>query len=390
VDIEGKQHREIPIAFDPDTTIGVHWSPDGTRLALNAIDGRTKEGSITVVDLDGSNYRKLPLPPGRWNLHVCDWKVLAPGLRLEATDPPPDVKTVRGRYQTLIQEYEQAGRLYGQALKAAKTDEDRRKAYQEKFPRPRSYAGRFLQIGESAPSDPSAAEALIWVASFIEVGPEFDRAIELLAREHAAKRGALRTASSLGNKLSPTAERFLRAVVDRNPDRFIRGMACLWLGQYLKNQSQGVWNVREDKGQAAWMESVFLQEGGDKEGFERFRERDPDALMKLAEAAFERVVKEFGDIPSGRSETIGREAQARAERDPQPDPGQAGARGDRGRCRRPSDETERPSGPGGLDLVLGRLVRLVPGPDPLRAGARGADARPAVRPARRQWRRRQG
>ena len=44
---------------------------------------------------------------------------------------------------------------------------------------------------------------------------------------------------------------------------------------------------------------MFLEEGGDKESFERFRRRDPDALMKEAEAAFERVVKEFGDLPSG-------------------------------------------------------------------------------------------
>ena len=73
VDIDGKNRREIPITFEPGTTVGVWWSPDGSRLALNLLNGQTKEGSIALVDLDGSNYRKLSLPPGRWNLHVCDW-----------------------------------------------------------------------------------------------------------------------------------------------------------------------------------------------------------------------------------------------------------------------------------------------------------------------------
>ena len=37
--------------------------------------------------------------------------------------------------------------------------------------------------------------------------------------------------------------------------------------------------------------------------------RDPDALMKEAEAAFERVVKEFGDLPEPRGD-LGQEARS--------------------------------------------------------------------------------
>src|SRR5262249_40158944 len=53
-----------------------------------------------------------------------------------------------------------------------------------------------------------------------------------------------------------------------------------------------------------------LEEGGDKASFERFRRRDPDALMTQSEAAFERVVKEFVDIPGSRGGTLGQEAGA--------------------------------------------------------------------------------
>jgi RNA polymerase sigma factor (sigma-70 family) len=313
VDIESQHRRRIPTHFEPGTTVTICWSPDGSRLALDLIHTGNKQGSVMLVDLDGPNYhfRNLPLSPGRWNFQVCDWTTLAPGLRLGAVDEPPDGKTLRGRYQALLQEYEKAGRIYGQALKNAKTAEERMRAYQEKFPRPRPYVGRFLQIAESVPEDPSAVDALIWIVQFSDAGPEFDRAIDLLARHHAEKRKAgLDAASSLVYKVSPMTERLFRAVIDKNPDRFVRGMDCLWLGKYLRNQSEAVRSVREDKENAGRLESLFLEAGADKEGFERFRRRDPDALMTQAEAAFERVAKEFGDLPGTRSETIGQQAQA--------------------------------------------------------------------------------
>ncbi len=312
VDIEGRQRRRIPSHFEPGTTVGVNWSPDGSRLVLNLTSGEDRQGSIVLVDLDGPNYhlRKIPLPPGRWNLQVCDWTTLDPGIRLGAVDEPPDQKTLRGRYEALVQEHGEAGKVYNRAVMQAKTPEERSKAYEEKFPKARSYAGRFLQLAESAPDDPTAVEALICVVQFGFVGPEFDRAIDLLARSHAAEqRVALQAASSLIHKISPTAGQFLRAVVDKNPDRFVRGMVCLWLGQYLKNQSRAVRSVQEDKETAAWWEAMFLDLGGDKESIERFRRRDPDVLMKEAEAAFERVVKEFDDLP-GRDETLGQEARS--------------------------------------------------------------------------------
>src|SRR5262249_8675215 len=163
--------------FEPGTTVSVHWAPDGSRLALNLINNDNKDGSILLVDLDGPNFHlhKLPLPPGRWNIMVCDWKSLTPGLRLEATASPPDPKTLRGRYEALLREHQEAGRAYGQAVKNAKTPEDRQKAYREKFPRPQSYAGRFLRHAESAPADSSAVDALLWIVqnSFALVGPEF-------------------------------------------------------------------------------------------------------------------------------------------------------------------------------------------------------------------------
>ena len=221
VDIDGNNRRKIPLAFEPGATVGVCWSPDGSQLALNPTDGRTKLSSLAIVNVDGSNFRKLALPPGSWNIHVSDWTTLTPRLKVGGPDETIDPKTPRGRYQALQREIKK-----------------------EKPFEPRKYLGRFLEIAESAPNDPAAVDALIWVINFGFNGPEFDRAIDRLAQNHAQRRKVGLAASSMAHALSPSAEKLLRAVIEKGPDGTIKGMSCLALGRFFKHQSEHVRDIR--------------------------------------------------------------------------------------------------------------------------------------------------
>ncbi|MGO9469461.1 MAG: sigma-70 family RNA polymerase sigma factor [Isosphaeraceae bacterium] len=311
-DIEGKGPREIPVKLDPGRSASVYWSPDGSRLALNLIDGRTKEGSIELVNLDGSALWKVPLPPGRWNLLMCDWARLTPGLRAQSLDQPPDLNTTRGRYQALLEEYKTAFQAYDQARRNAKTAEDRTRADREKYPQPRSYIGRFLAIAEAAPTDPAAADALIWIVQRGFDGPEYDRAIDLLVSQ--AGTGRVGRQAPMVYSVSPSMERLFRAVVEKDPNRYTRGLACLWLGQYLKNQSERVHSLREDPESARRWLARYLEEGAGKESFTRFIDRDADALMKRAEAALERTLNDFASGPAG-DDRLTRAARAKLAED---------------------------------------------------------------------------
>ncbi len=82
VDTDGQQRREIPVKFADDILVVMHWSPDGMRLALGLMNRRIRETSLAVVNLDGSNYRDLSLPPGSWNVLLDGWQVLTPGLKV--------------------------------------------------------------------------------------------------------------------------------------------------------------------------------------------------------------------------------------------------------------------------------------------------------------------
>ena len=90
----------------------------------------------------------------------------------------------------------------------------------------------------------------------------------------------------------------IRAVVEKNPDQYIKGLACLALGRYLKHQSERVREIREDPDSARAWEAIFVEEGSGKDSFARFRGRDPDAMMKEADAVFVRIGKEFGGLSS--------------------------------------------------------------------------------------------
>ena len=259
---------------------------------------------------------------------------------------------------------------------------------------PRRYLGRFLEIAESAPNDPAAVDALIWVVTFGFDGPEFSRAIDRLAQNHAERRKVGHAALTLADSVSPSAEKLLRAVIEKNPDQYIKGLACLALGRYLKHQSERVRDIRDDPKSAKAWEAMFLEEGADKESFARFIGSDPDALMKEAEAMFERIdqgvrrlVQPRRQAEQSRLRQACQGCPGRALRDPQPVRRQAGSGDRRPGHRRQAAQAQRLQGQGGCRRLLDNLVRRVPRHERVRAIAGEEDARQAFRPARRQRRR---
>ncbi len=152
---------------------------------------------------------------------------------LQAADSPSPAD----QYRALVKEYSTAAQEYNNALRDAKTPEERKKVTDEKRPQPQAFAGRFMAIAEKNPQDPVAVDALIWVATFGYQSPEAGKALDLLAQSHAASdklAGVCQRAGSIGG---PAAERLLRAVVEKNPKRELQAHACLGLAQLLKGRA---------------------------------------------------------------------------------------------------------------------------------------------------------
>jgi peroxiredoxin len=55
---------------------------------------------------------------------------------------------------------------------------------------------------------------------------------------------------------------------------------------------------------------MFLENGASREDFLRYCQRDPDALMKEAEAVLERTIEDFGDVLGEPGRTVGQSARS--------------------------------------------------------------------------------
>jgi hypothetical protein len=223
-------------------------------------------------------------------------------------DPPGKAKSPAERYQALLQEYWAAIKVFSDAYHKADTAEAKSKVAKEKSPDQKAFGERFMTIADSAPDDPAAVDCLVWVIGNRAAGPKLNQIVDRLVARHAADRKVGAVAPSLVYAESPSAERLLRAIVEKNPDRESKGQACLALGQFLKRQAESVRELKQDSPQAKEIREGYKSLDLDEAVIAELARRDPDAVAREAEAMFERTAKEFADVSIGRS-TLGKQAE---------------------------------------------------------------------------------
>src|SRR5439155_13424404 len=113
--------------------------------------------------------------------------LLTPLLRaLDDKDKPQPDKppaTPAEEYQALAKEYGKAQQDYINALREAKTDEERSKA-RDKYPQPAKYTQRFLDLAKKDPQDPAAVDALVWIVTRASRSSDASKALDILLKDH--------------------------------------------------------------------------------------------------------------------------------------------------------------------------------------------------------------
>ena len=200
---------------------------------------------------------------------------------LVALDDKKEPGTPKEQYNALLKEYQKAQTDFSKSYREAKTDEERRKAI-EQMPNPQKFASRFLAIAAKNPKDPVAFDALVWVVMNARGGKDVDQAIAQLATDHITNPRLGQVCMSLARATSPEAEKLLRAVLEKNPDKNVQGQACLALAQNLKYQAEMA---------------------------QRVKRPDAEQLLQQAEKLFERVVKEYGNAKDLRGVPLAQSAK---------------------------------------------------------------------------------
>jgi hypothetical protein len=138
--------------------------------------------------------------------------------------------------QALEKEFSQAQQEFFKVYGQAKTDQERQDLVAKKYPKPQEYAPRFLELAEKHPKDPAAIKALVWVTRYARIGPQGNKALEILLRDHIESKELTPVCQSMMYSAGPQGEKFLRAVLEKNSHRDVKGWATFSLAQQVKNR----------------------------------------------------------------------------------------------------------------------------------------------------------
>ena len=199
------------------------------------------------------------------------------------------------QYQKLLEQDQQDVKAYQDALKDAKTPEERQKIVREKSPKTEKLAPQFIELAEKNPKDPVAVDALIWVMTNRSIGGEYlthrAKALELLARDHVQSEKLGRMCQSLGFEMNPRMGTFLRAIVEKNPHKDVQAEACLALAQILGQQAGAAKRIKDDPEMAK-----RYQDFVGKKQFEELKKMD----VAKVEADSARFFKELAEKYAAR------------------------------------------------------------------------------------------
>lgn len=179
-----------------------------------------------------------------------------------------------------------------------KSDEARQRFYEESKEREHALYIRALKLAEGNPDDPAAVDALAWVV-YQGQPPEREKALKRLTRDYIESPGLKPALSYISMRRHHILEdfdlyeRLLREAMAKNPDREIRGLVYLRLGQFLRLRADAIRRLEQFPD---YYGSLYRRYGLGPEGMGRLRERAPDDLAGEAERLFEQTIEGYADI----------------------------------------------------------------------------------------------
>jgi hypothetical protein len=202
----------------------------------------------------------------------------------------------------LEDEFDQAMNAFQEKYQAATTDAERQKAFDDGYPDASEWFPRFLAIADEHPGSDAALRALVWIIQRGSGESEQEKiANEYLFHDYLLHAGIGALCDSLHYRLDSDCVAALRQILGENPAREAKAAAAFALGKVLLRQAE--------------IARMFAGGGGERSGWERqygkptidvLSATDPAVLQKEAEGLFERVSKEFADVPGSGSDYAAR------------------------------------------------------------------------------------
>jgi len=214
----------------------------------------------------------------------------AAGFEQKSDTPPAD------QLKTLVKEHQDSLDAFEKAFREVKGEAQRNEFYWKNYPPPERLFPRLMSLAEKYPKDAAALDALIWVAThhapYYDSGPKDQerrrkaletqgQALNWLIRDHLAS-------DKLPLVIPGADEKFLRAVLEKSPQRHIRGLACYTLAEQRIHLSRRVTHFRNEV--PVWRQRTQFARS-------YMVTTDLGQLRKETESLLEQVVRDFADVP---------------------------------------------------------------------------------------------
>lgn len=225
-------------------------------------------------------------------------------------------RTPAAEVAAMKKDYADAFDAFRTAVGKIKDEDKRDEFYRANYPKPAARYAQFLALAEKHPTDPAAFEALVWVLS-VDPGPTKDqeeadardkqlRAAEaLLLRDHLNR-------DELPQIFAMADEPFLKTVWEKSAKPPSRGEAGLVMAERRAREVRDVSRWRAEN--PGWEKQKAAVERGDARfaAWARWVNPDLPRLEREAEELFERLAKDYADVPVQRhtGKTIGAAAKA--------------------------------------------------------------------------------
>jgi hypothetical protein len=274
-------------------------------------------GPLSVQDED-----KFEDYDSRVNIHLSEDRtmrrtvtaMLAALLLLSAVPAADEPAAPNEQLEALKNELEKGRTEYSQAYEKAKTNKQREDIRVKEDKRRQSCAQRALELAQKHPTDPAAVDALSWIIAgglgWNGAGAEIETAFELLRKDYVTSDKLQRVCeiAFAYDSVSTKPEEFLRAVLEKNPQRDLRGQACYSLGEVLRRHAVQAKGWREIKDNPAKVK--MIETYASAAVIKRIKTGDPDKSLQEAERLFERTISEYGDVKKSNGRALADIAKA--------------------------------------------------------------------------------
>jgi hypothetical protein len=213
-------------------------------------------------------------------------------------------------YKALCEEYDKPTNGGKAPRDAPQDDAERLKFIGIGYRQRHEVERKLLEFAKANPNDRNALDALTkalwmvnttpWPIEMVGEEPARAGALAQIQRDHikSPKLGPLCQRVSYG--LCQEYEPFLRAVLEKNPERSVQGMACLSLAHFLQFRAQRVELCRESEATAKEFADLY-----GKEYLGDLLARDAAKSMAEVERLLERAARDYADVADAHGTKVG-------------------------------------------------------------------------------------